>query len=102
MAPTETAIHDLWHQALGMAFGFAKAARTAELRGDRRVRGFDGRGLHMYSTEWGRVWMCEELLPDLESLRTMDPITMRAAAAREAEEEFIADALKGEVDWHRT
>ena len=93
----------IWQDALAMAFAFAKAARTAELRADRRVKGFDARALHMYSTEWGRVWACEELVPELANLREhVDPVTMRAEAAREAEDDFLDDVRSGEFGgWHR-
>ena len=103
----EEAIFALWQEAMSNAYTLAKGARTAELRGDRRVKGFDQRGLHLYSAEWGRVFACEELFPQLEQLRAagekaMDPVIMRSWAQREAEDDFAEDAKKGKIDWHRT
>ncbi len=99
---SDEAVFDLWQRALSFAFTLAKGARAAELRGDRRVKLMDGRGLHLYSEEWGKVRACEELLPELESLRNgVDAVQMRAMAYREAEDDFEADARSGRLDWHR-
>ena len=99
------AVYDLWATSLGFAFTLAKGVRAAELRGDRRSKTFDARGLHLYSVEWGRVWACEELMPDLARLRAtgdflLDAVSMRSKAAREAEAEFEVDARAGRIDWH--
>jgi len=95
-------VYEVWLEALSFAFLLAKGARAAELRGDRRSKTFDPRGMHPYSEEWGKVRACEELIPELETLRAdADAVSMRATAFREAEDDFAADALKGQIDWHR-
>ena len=97
-------VRDEWERGLASAFSFAKAARTAELRGDYRAKRFDSRGLHPYSVEWGRVLACENVEPSLadERLdgRDLDPVTMRNRASREAERDFEDDAREGKIDWH--
>lgn len=93
----------LWEQALQIAYSTAKAARGAELRGDRRVKSFDGRGVHVYSQEWGRIFACEDLMPALGSFRyedDVDPVTLRRHAERDAEAEFEALGREGKIEWH--
>ena len=106
MEPSDEAIFELWQNAVRMALMLAKAARTAELRGDRRLKAFDSRGVHVYSAEWGRIFACEELIPELSELRgcgegILDPVSLRSLAAREAESDFLEDVREGTVDWHR-
>lgn len=86
------------------AWMHAKGARTRELRGDRRVKTFDSRGLHPYSVEWGRILALEALLPDLEQRRAtgdvlFDPVSMRHHAEREAEQEFYAAIREGKSEY---
>jgi len=93
---------EVWCDAIQFAFVIAKGARHAELRGDRRIKPFDPRGLHLYSVEWGRALACEQLLPELEGVRglsVLDPVTMRALAAREAEEDFLDDVRRGRAEF---
>lgn len=102
-SPFEGSVFALWEQALQIAYSTAKAARLAELRGDRRVKSFDGRGVHVYSQEWGRIFACEDLMPSLGHFRyedDVDPLTLRRHAERDAEAEFEAAAREGKGLWH--
>lgn len=92
-----------WAEALWQAFVLAKGERGREIRGERKVRTFDSQGLHPYSMLWGRVLTCEFLLPELAHARdhgepVCTPITMRALAARAAEEDFAEQARAGQED----
>jgi hypothetical protein len=86
-------------EALRMAFSFAKAERIGELNGSR-VKAFDGRGLHPYSVEWGRILACEALYPDLAQSRfpegeeALDMVTMRRRAHAEAYEEWVRERVE--------
>lgn len=109
---------DVWGASLWEAWVFAKGARAAELRGDRRAKLLDTRGLHPYSLAWGQVFACEELDPSLAARRDagghgwlvigqepaalgpLDPVSMRSIAARAAEQAFEQAARAGEDLWH--
>jgi len=97
---TDEAVYTAWCEALRHVWLLAKAERARELRGDRRVRGFDKRGLHTLSEAWGRVFAFEELRPDLAAVRRhegedgehpADPVPVARMAARAAEAEFVAE-----------
>ena len=98
-------IYDLWAECLSWAYVVARGERAAEIRGDRRAKRFDGRGLHPYSVAWGYVLACESFAPELAELRDLggdvacEPVTLRAAAHREAEEGFEYEVRTGAPAW---
>ncbi len=99
-------VAERWVEALETAYGLARGERLAEIRGDRRVKRFDSRGLHPYSEAWGRILSLEGLDPELAALRDLggdvacEPGTLRHAAHRDAEE-AVARLIRseGRVDW---
>ena len=66
---TDAEILERWGEAIHATLLTLRSNRAREIRGDRRVRTFDARGLHPPSLEWGRVLALEELLPGLAELR---------------------------------
>lgn len=90
---------DRWLTALRDAWHVARGERLAELRGDRRIKGFDGAGLHVYSAAWGRVIACEGLIPELQEARlsdpSADPVSLRRMAHRDAQESFASELRNG-------
>lgn len=101
-------VFQLHREAMRAAFALAKATRLRELRGERNVKAFDNRGLHPYSTEWGRIFALESLGMGLSAERQLDdgsiitPSSMRRDAEREAclqFEEQVALALGVKQGW---
>jgi hypothetical protein len=91
-------IFEVWCEAVAMAWSFCKSERLGELRGSR-VKSFDGRGLHPYSIEWGRILACEVIFPELGYARydggvKVDMVTMRSLAHAEAYDEWLREQLE--------
>lgn len=91
-----------WTEALFMAWNLERSRRLGELRG-RHTSGFTGQGLHALSEEWGRVRGVEQVAPWLAAARSpdagglgCDPVTLRAHARHDAEQEFLAEARAGQ------
>jgi hypothetical protein len=93
--PVELLLRE-WAESLEAAYREAKAARSRELRG-RRGRTFDGRGLHPFSLEVGRVQAMETVLSDVIPPEAMlDPLALWRAGRDDAEAAFADDvALRG-------
>ena len=87
----EQHIYECWVDALQHAYKYAKADRLATLR-RRSLTRFDGRGLHRFSEECGRIGMCEHLLPVLGEAG-FDPLILRGAAVDDADEEYRAELV---------
>lgn len=90
-------IWDEWLRALQSAYRLARAERLAELNGSRYKR-YDERGVHVYSAEWGRVYTCEVLMPELAEFRAVTsafcgPVLLRESAKWEAEQEYASEVL---------
>lgn len=99
---TPEGIFEAWQEALAMAYTIAKAERSAELAGGKRPPRFDGRGLHPYSLEWGRILTFEVMLPELaylrftgDEVRSCDPLSLRWDAHDDATREYAAAILAG-------
>lgn len=97
-ADLEQLVWEEWLRALQGAYRLARAERLAELHGTR-YRKYDERGVHVYSAEWGRIYGCEVLLPELADFRAITsefvgPIGLRQAACDEAEREFALIILR--------
>lgn len=99
---TRTTLSDLiveeWCRALQMAYKHIKAQRAAQLRG-HLWRKYDQQGMHSYTAEWGRIFACEVLLPELAELRAevggfMGPVAMRHEAEADAAEEYVQELLR--------
>ena len=91
-----------WCKALKMAYKHAKAERRAVLRGEIWRR-YDQQGMHSYTAEWGRVFACEVLLPDLAQLRAevggfMGPVAMRREAEEDANREYAKELIEPALD----
>jgi hypothetical protein len=78
-----------WEEALQSAYSIARGERLAWLKG-RRPRSFDGRGLHPFSLEVGRIHACESIEPALREAG-FDHNLLRAVAERDATEMFVED-----------
>ena len=85
---------DRWQSALQDAYMLAHGERLAEIRGDRRAKWLDGRGLHPFSALWGEIVALESVEPVLKYAREQsgesacDPVTLRQVAHRDAELAF--------------
>lgn len=79
---------DYWVDSLIAAYGYAKGERAAELR-DERVRRYDGRGLHPFSVECGRIEALQDVEPVLREAG-FDPRLCRSEARDDALREFFA------------
>lgn len=91
-------IIDAWLEAIRDAFMLARGERLSELRGGRRPRSFDDRGLHPYTLAWGRIWAYEVLIPALAEARLSDPmcdpVTLRRIAKTDAEGAFYDELTR--------
>ena len=79
---------DYWLDSLIAAYKYAKGERAAELR-DEYVRRYDGRGLHPFSVECGRIEALQDAEPVLREAG-FDPRLFRAEAREDARDEFFA------------
>ena len=91
-------ISELWIDALRAAYSVAKAERLKTLHGDY-LRGFDGRGVHVFSEECGRIAQLEAMEPDLACAGFSPPV-FRAAAHADADEEY-ADEIRRRIPFDR-
>lgn len=78
---------DYWLDSLQAAYRYARGERAAELR-DSYVARFDGRRLHPFSVECGRVEALQDVEPVLREAG-FDPVMFRLEAREDARREFL-------------
>lgn len=82
---------DHWQEAIKAAYALAYAERSAELRMKRMAR-FDGRGLHPFSYEIGRVEVLQNQLPWLDPELLVDARELKRQAELDATRDWLASA----------
>lgn len=90
---SDEAIIEAWCLAISHCYSLARGDRLGELEG-KRPRLIDGRGLHPYSVEVGRVLALQDILPILEEADFNHHLLRREALEDAALEYELRTALR--------